>query len=406
MIDFSKIYGAKELCGAADLQADKSPVLFSAEDKQVSYVGAYSYILENTGIHYISGEISSYTAEYFRMGKQLAEDAGALNHVIIMNSHGGSGGAMFDIIDTIESAEKPVACYIHGSAYSAAGFISLACSYIGARTARCGVGSLGVYASGLGYKKTIETDTYVYMRRYAEGSGRKNEISESVADADDTKLQKMLNDARGEVFGWLESVNKAAAESDFKDGRDGTAAEAFGILCHTIEPDVLTFVKSFASGKYTGGDKINDLATVTGEVQLTENESVAEADLTAIDNIETENLNLNHNNLKIKNMEALELIKNLGFDKTAPLAVAELLMTHAGKEEQLTLSSEFIEKAKTEAAKPMEAPKMEMNAGATVQKTAAKKLETPNAELSAVDSAFCAVLGKQFIDKINTMRNE
>jgi membrane-bound serine protease (ClpP class) len=98
----------------------------------------------------IDGAITPYMARYIDQAVERAEDKGAVLLVIEMNTPGGLGSAMDDIIDDIIQSKSPVAVYvspINARAASAGVYITYA-SHIAVMAPSTNIGSASPIMSG------------------------------------------------------------------------------------------------------------------------------------------------------------------------------------------------------------------------------------------------------------------
>jgi membrane-bound serine protease (ClpP class) len=163
----------------------------------------------------IDGAITPYMARYIDQAVERAEDKGAVLLVIEMNTPGGLGSAMDDIIDDIIQSKSPVAVYV---------------SPINARAA-----SAGVYITYASHIAVMAPSTNIGSASPIMSGTSGNDIT------DRTLSEKMMNDAIARItnLAQLRGRNVEWAVKAVKEADNITSQEALDIgVIDLIEPDL------------------------------------------------------------------------------------------------------------------------------------------------------------------------
>jgi membrane-bound serine protease (ClpP class) len=163
----------------------------------------------------IDGAITPYIARYVDQAVERAEDKNAQLLVIEMNTPGGLGSAMDDIVDDILQSKVPVAVYV---------------SPINARAA-----SAGVYITYASHIAVMAPSTNIGSASPIMSGTSGNDIT------DRTLSQKMMNDAIARItnLAQLRGRNVEWAVKAVKDADNITSQEALDLgVIDLIEPDL------------------------------------------------------------------------------------------------------------------------------------------------------------------------
>ena len=126
----------------------------------------------------LDGVVDPFVADYLTREIGEAEDAAAI--LLAIDTPGGLGSSMREIIQAIKASTRPVVCYVGpqgARAASAGAFILLAC-HVAAMAPATNVGaSTPVGIGGVTLSKKVEEDAAASIQSLAEDAGRNGELA-------------------------------------------------------------------------------------------------------------------------------------------------------------------------------------------------------------------------------------
>lgn len=174
----------------------------------------------------LEGVVDPFVADYLTREIRGAEDAAAI--LLVIDTPGGLGSSMREIVQAIKASPTPVVCYVGpqgARAASAGAFILLAC-HVAAMAPATNVGaSTPVGIGGVTLSKKVEEDAAASIQSLAEDAGRNGALARTfVTESRSITAEQALE---GDVIDLIAPTERALLED--VDGEtvrlaDGTSA--------------------------------------------------------------------------------------------------------------------------------------------------------------------------------------
>lgn len=248
------------------------------------------------------------------LGNRLLEgdsDPKCIGHILLVDSGGGASNSVDDLADAIVKCSKPVVAYVDGLMCSAAMFAASYCAAIIAHKDMDRVGCIGTLVQLAGYPKEVrDSDGFIQLRIYADGSEEKNQEYEEALKGNFTLIKENTLNPLNERFKAEIRKNRPNVSEDQLKGRTYFAKDAIGSLIDSIGDfesavDKVIELSNINITNMKGFEKIqslgscHDLQEVDGTVTLTheqleeiENAIPAATDAQQITQLQSENASL------------------------------------------------------------------------------------------------------------------
>lgn len=162
-------------------------------------------------------------------------DPKVIGHILAVDSGGGASNSVDDLAEAISSATKPVVAYVDGMMCSAAMFAASYCASIIAHNEMDRVGCIGTLVQIEGWPKEVkESDGYIRLRIYADGSEEKNGEYEAALAGDFKLIKENTLNPLNERFKAAIRTNRPTVKEDQLKGRTYFARDAVGTLIDSL----------------------------------------------------------------------------------------------------------------------------------------------------------------------------
>ena len=180
----------------------------------------------------LEGVVDPFVADYLRNGIEDAQGAAAV--LITIDTPGGLGSSMQEIIKAIEASTTPVICYVSpegARAASAGAFILMAC-HVAAMAPATNVGaSTPVGIGGVTLARKVEEDAAATMRTLAEQRGRNAELAATfVTESKSITAQEALD---GNIIDLIADSERELLTR--VDGMEVEVADGVATTLHTAD---------------------------------------------------------------------------------------------------------------------------------------------------------------------------
>lgn len=198
--------------------------------KQVNVVNLKGVMLRDDGD---CGEIGTRT-----LASRLLEadkDPKVIGHILSVDSGGGAANSVPDLADAILACTKPVVAHVDGYMCSAAMYAASYCQHIIANHDTDRVGCIGTMVQLADWPKQVkESDGFIRLRVYADGSEEKNGEYEAALEGDFHLLKEHVLNPLNEQFKTDIKTNRPNVKEDQLKGRTYFARDAVGTLIDAI----------------------------------------------------------------------------------------------------------------------------------------------------------------------------
>lgn len=172
------------------------------------------------------------------LGQKIREadaDSSTIGHIVVVDSGGGASNSVDDLAEAITAANKPVVAYVDGLMCSAAMFAASYCDSIVAHNEMDRVGCIGTLVQIAGWPKEVrESDGFIRLRIYADGSEEKNGEYEAALQGDFHLIKENTLNPLNERFKAAIRANRPQAKEEQLKGRTYFAKDAIGTLIDSI----------------------------------------------------------------------------------------------------------------------------------------------------------------------------
>jgi len=233
------------------------------------------------------GEIGTRT-----LGRLLLEadkDPEIIGHILAVDSGGGAANSVRDLAEAIRSCSKPVVAHVDGFMCSAAMYAASYCQQIIAKNETDRVGCIGTMVQIADWPKQVkESDGFIRLRVYADGSEEKNGEYEAALEGDFHLLKENVLNPLNEIFKKDIRANRPNVKEDQLKGRTYFAQDTIGTLIDSIGSfeDAVAKVVELSNINITKMEELVHLQAVPGcaNLVLVENSaSLNKEQLEAID---------------------------------------------------------------------------------------------------------------------------
>lgn len=172
------------------------------------------------------------------IARQLLEaDANpkVIGHIMHIDSGGGAVNSVPDLAEAIQACTKPVVAYVDGYMCSAAMYAGSYCDYIMAHREEDKIGCIGTMIELDDWpRQAKDSNGFVHIRVYADGSEEKNSEYESALEGDFKLIKERILNPTNERFKAAIRTNRPEAKNEQLKGRTYNASETVGTLIDGI----------------------------------------------------------------------------------------------------------------------------------------------------------------------------
>lgn len=163
------------------------------------------------------------------------QDPNVIGHILAVDSGGGAANSVPDLADAIRLCSKPVVAHVDGFMCSAAMYAASYCQQIIANRETDRVGCIGTMVQIADWPKQVkESDGYIRLRVYADGSEEKNGEYEAALEGDFHLLKEHMLNPLNEIFKKDIRANRPNVKEDQLKGRTYFAKDTIGTLIDSI----------------------------------------------------------------------------------------------------------------------------------------------------------------------------
>ena len=204
-----------------------------------------------------------------------------IGHILVIDSGGGAANSVPILAKAIRQCSKPIVAFVDGMMASAAMFAGSYCSRIIANDKLDRIGCIGTMVQLADYPKNHkDSDGFVSLRIYADGSEEKNGEYEAALEGDFRLIKEQMLNPLNEDFKTNIKTNRPNAQEEQLKGRTYYAKDCVGTLIdaiggfdeavkQVIELSNLN-IKQMELNQIQKIDSCRDITSVNGIVSLTE----------------------------------------------------------------------------------------------------------------------------------------
>lgn len=158
-----------------------------------------------------------------------------IGHIMHIDSGGGAANSVPDLAEAIQACTKPVVAYVDGYMCSAAMYAGSYCDYIMAHREEDKIGCIGTMIELDDWpRQAKDSNGFVHIRVYADGSEEKNSEYESALEGDFKLIKERILNPTNERFKAAIRTNRPEAKNEQLKGRTYNASETVGTLIDGI----------------------------------------------------------------------------------------------------------------------------------------------------------------------------
>ncbi len=272
------------------------------------------------------------------LAQQLTDADGddrIIGHILLVDSGGGASNSVDDLAEAITKCSKPVVAYVDGMMCSAAMFAASYCDNIIAHNDMDRVGCIGTLVELAGWPKQVkESDGYIHLRIYADGSEEKNGEYEAALEGDFKLIKENTLNPLNERFKAEIRKNRQQVTEDQLKGRTYFARDVVGSLVDSIGdfPSAVNQVIQLSNVTITNMEGFNKIQSIESCRDLQEVDGTVTLNREQLADIDAAIPDTDASSVQEELAQAQSTIKTLQAEKSALVSqheakVAELQAT-------------------------------------------------------------------------------